>query len=239
MAAELPDNTQLKRRARRRLIGAIALVLLAVILLPMIFDSEKKPVDHDVSIQIPGQGEYKAPPAPPPVPAPDQKAVPAAPPEPPKEGPKAVEAPKAEAPKAEAPKAEVPKAEAKSDKSAKEAPKDAKSDAQKARDLADAKRAEALLNGAAAAPKSEKSAAKADAGGFAVQVGAFSTDEKVQEARDKLTAAGLKSYVEKVATKDGSVTRVRAGPYASKDAADAAMGKISGLGFGNAKVVTR
>ena len=52
-------------------------------------------------------------------------------------------------------------------------------------------------------------------------------------------SAGVKSYVEKVATKDGSVTRVRAGPFASKEAADAAVGKISGLGFGNAKVVSR
>ena len=64
MASEPTDDTQLKRRARRRLIGAIALVLLAVILLPMIFDAEKKPLDHDISIQIPNQGDYvsKAPP---------------------------------------------------------------------------------------------------------------------------------------------------------------------------------
>jgi DedD protein len=244
MASELPDNTQFKRRARRRLIGAIALVLLAVILLPMIFDSERKPVDQDISIQIPSQGDYKAPPVPT-----DQKSAPGP------EAPVVKDAPK-EAAKVEAPKAEVvPQAEVKPEakpevkpdakaglKPATEAPKDAKdskTEAQKTRELADAKRAEALLNGAAAAPKSEKSVAKADVGGFAVQVGAFSTDEKVQEARDKLTAAGMKSYVEKVPTKDGSVTRVRAGPYASKDAAEAALGKISVLGFGNAKVVAR
>ncbi len=95
------------------------------------------------------------------------------------------------------------------------------------------------MNGGSAAPKLEKPAEKTADGGFAVQIGAFATDEKVQEARDKLGAVGMKTYVEKVATKEGGVTRVRAGPYASKDAAQAALGKISGLGFANAKVVTR
>src|SRR4051794_37688452 len=44
-----------KKRARRRLIGAIALVLAAVIGLPMILDSEPKPVADDISIQIPSK----------------------------------------------------------------------------------------------------------------------------------------------------------------------------------------
>ena len=47
----LPD----KKRARRRLVGAIALVLAAVIGLPMIFDSEPKPFADDITIQIPSK----------------------------------------------------------------------------------------------------------------------------------------------------------------------------------------
>jgi DedD protein len=237
MASEVPDNTQLKRRARRRLIGAIALVLLAVIFLPMIFDAEKKPLDQDISIQIPSQGDYvsHAPPVLTATPGTEPKAAPA---------PQS-EAPAAAAPPPEAAKAEAAsKADAKPDlmpdaKPAQEAPVEGKTDAQKTRELADAKRAQALLNGEAAAPKLEKPAEKAGDGGFAVQIGAFATEEKVRDARDKLSAAGLKSYVEKVVTKEGGVTRVRAGPYASKDAAQAALGKISSLGFGNAKVVSR
>ena len=44
-----------KRRARRRLIGATALVLAAIIGLPMIFDSEPKPFSDDIAIQIPAR----------------------------------------------------------------------------------------------------------------------------------------------------------------------------------------
>ncbi len=44
-----------KKRARRRLIGAVALVLAAVIGLPMLFDSEPKPLSDDINIQIPSK----------------------------------------------------------------------------------------------------------------------------------------------------------------------------------------
>lgn len=52
-----------KKRARRRLVGAVALVLALVIGLPMILDSEPKPLGNDISIQIPSKN--KIPPAPP------------------------------------------------------------------------------------------------------------------------------------------------------------------------------
>lgn len=44
-----------KKRARRRLVGAIALVLALVIGLPMILDSEPKPMSGDIAIQIPSK----------------------------------------------------------------------------------------------------------------------------------------------------------------------------------------
>ena len=52
-----------KKRARRRLIGAVALVLAAVIGLPMILDSEPKPVADDIAIQIPSKDKPVAAPA--------------------------------------------------------------------------------------------------------------------------------------------------------------------------------
>ena len=61
----------------------------------------------------------------------------------------------------------------------------------------------------------------------------------MQEARDKLSAAGVKTYVEKLDTKDGQRTRVRAGPYAERDAADTVRDKIRGLGFAGAQTVAR
>src|SRR5450830_866286 len=44
-----------KKRARRRLIGAVVLVLAVVIVLPMILDPEPKPLNDDISVQIPSR----------------------------------------------------------------------------------------------------------------------------------------------------------------------------------------
>ena len=44
-----------KKRARRRLVGAIALALLVAIGLPMLLDSEPKPLASDIAIQIPSK----------------------------------------------------------------------------------------------------------------------------------------------------------------------------------------
>src|SRR5262245_9344808 len=54
MARTISDEElQLKRRARRRLIGAIVLVITMVIVLPLVLDSEPKPVARDIAVQIP------------------------------------------------------------------------------------------------------------------------------------------------------------------------------------------
>jgi DedD protein len=42
-----------KQRARRRLVGAIALVVAAIVILPMVLDSHPKPVTDDIAIDIP------------------------------------------------------------------------------------------------------------------------------------------------------------------------------------------
>jgi DedD protein len=44
-----------KKRARRRLVGAIALALAAAVGLPMLLDSEPKPLAGDIAIQIPAK----------------------------------------------------------------------------------------------------------------------------------------------------------------------------------------
>jgi len=54
MARPLSDEElQLRKRARRRLIGAIALVTAVAVVLPMVLDSEPRPVGQDVNIKIP------------------------------------------------------------------------------------------------------------------------------------------------------------------------------------------
>lgn len=83
--AEALDVNTLKRRSRRRLVGAVALVLLAVIVLPMVFDTEPRQTEPTVSVRIPPEEDAKfkpklEAPAPAPkaeTPAPSEKAVPA------------------------------------------------------------------------------------------------------------------------------------------------------------------
>src|ERR1044071_5504018 len=72
MAEQQQDVDTLKRRGRRRLVGAVALVLLAVIVLPMVFDPEPRKSAPPVSVRIPGEDESpftpKVTPKPPPPP---------------------------------------------------------------------------------------------------------------------------------------------------------------------------
>ena len=65
MAEQQQDVDTLKRRGRRRLVGAVALVLLAVIILPMLFDPEPRPVAPPVSVRIPGEEDAPFKPKPP------------------------------------------------------------------------------------------------------------------------------------------------------------------------------
>ena len=59
--AEAPDINvdELRRRARRRLIGAIVLALAAAVIVPMLLESDPKPLGEDVSVKIPQQDNDK------------------------------------------------------------------------------------------------------------------------------------------------------------------------------------
>lgn len=69
--ADSPDATLLRRRARRRLVGAIALVVFVVVVLPLVLDQEQRPATQTLTVQIPSQnaGPFKTPVVPP-LPAP-------------------------------------------------------------------------------------------------------------------------------------------------------------------------
>ena len=62
------EASEIRRRGRRRLIGAIVLVILAVVFIPMVLDSEPRAKRDDVSLEIPAKD--KVAPLPPPVAAP-------------------------------------------------------------------------------------------------------------------------------------------------------------------------
>ncbi len=209
MARAISDEElQLKRRARRRLIGAVVLVAASVVVLPMVLDTEPRPVSQNITVRIPSPDSEaftsKVAPAPASKKPEGKSAAPkaddrvsAAPPAS-KEAPKAEAAPEAATP----PKAAKPKAPAKS------------------------------------AAKTAKPAPKAAGGTFVIQVIALADAEKAQRMQESIAAAGIKSYTEVVKTVKGDVTRVRAGPFATREAAEKAREQLKSLGM-NGNITTR
>jgi DedD protein len=87
-------------------------------------------------------------------------------------------------------------------------------------------RALAILEG-----KSAKPAAAAESGQkFVLQVAALSDQNKVNELRERLKQAGINSYTQKAPS--GEVTRVRVGPFSSKEEAEKVRAKLQGMGLG-------
>jgi DedD protein len=235
-----PEASEVRRRGQRRLIGAVAIVLLLVVFVPMVLDDEPRTANKGPDTTIPPRD--KAPPlpapaapasAPPAVVAPSP-AMKAATPNPSKTPsplatvvpPEAVKAPQegataaAEAqhavvePVATAKKAELLKPEAMK-------PAEPKADGKPS------PRPSPKGEGDKAAPKLE---------GFAVQVGAFRDEDRIKAVREKLAAAGVVHYTERLDSPNGPITRLRAGPFPTRAGADAAMGKIKAVAP-DAKVV--
>ena len=70
-----PEASEIRRRGRQRLIGAIAIAVLLVVFVPMMLDSEPKRARNEPALEIPAK--ENAPPLPPPVGAKAQPAPPA------------------------------------------------------------------------------------------------------------------------------------------------------------------
>jgi DedD protein len=57
-------------------------------------------------------------------------------------------------------------------------------------------------------------------------VGAFRDEAKLAQSREKLAAAGVVHYTERLESKGGALTRLRAGPFPTREAAEAALAKL-------------
>ncbi len=233
-SARAPDDEPMdpmlpeKKRARRRLIGATALVLAAVIGLPMIFDSEPRPISQDINIQIPPRDK-----------APTMNASPM--PLPPTQATQPEAAPP-EAQKPEAPKPEAPKQTAADAASSAPSASDAKSGQRPATSAAlstekaatvavGEKRVDSLVDKPAAAPTDAAKSADKDKGRYIVQVAAVSNKAKVDELLQKLKRGGIEGYWQKITTKEGDRFRVRVGPFSSRDEAEKMSKRIDKLGL--------
>jgi DedD protein len=186
-APQSVEASEIRRRGRQRLIGAVAIALLLIVFVPMLLDSEPRTKKDEPKLDIPPR--ENAPALPPPVGAPAEPKA-------------AAPAPATDEARKPAPKVAV--VEPRND--AKAAPTPAKPAP------------------APAAPKME---------GFAIQVGAFREEAKLQQVRERLAAAKLKTYTEP----SGDLTRLRVGPFTTRDEADKAAAVVR-KSVPEAKIVT-
>jgi DedD protein len=225
-----------KKRARRRLVGAIALVLAAIIGLPMILDSEPKPLPDDIAIQIPSRDKPAAAGSIRPA-APASSAPASAPKMPVAAGLDKNEevidpAKKAPAPPVVIAKPALPEVKAVAKTEIKPLPKAEPKVATPSAKPDDPARAMAILDGKPAA-SSEKAKVTVDkkSAKYVLQVAALGSQDKVNELQTKLKGAGIKSYTQKVPTEAGTRIRVRVGPFASKDEAEKTRARLVKLGL--------
>ena len=230
-----PDNSQtqlndqeiqFKKRARRRLVGAIALVLIMVAVLPMVLDDHAaKAPPQEIAISIPSQdgGEFtsKIVPVTPVAETPVVEAAPVVAPEPTppvvhesSQKPASIKLESVAVP-VETPKAEpVKQPPVKAQPAKTEAPK--KEIAKSSDKIAEDKK-----------PADPKVAS----GNAYVQIGVFSDEENVKQLQQKLSSLSLKSYTEKIDTPKGQKIRLRAGPFSSRQNAETALEKVKGAGL--------
>jgi len=214
-------QTDLKKRARRRLVGAAALALFAVIVLPMIMDPEPKPAGEDIEVRIPpvrggnvAERVIESPPAP----TVTEPVAPA-----PVNVPSVAEATAAVKPV----ERREPVRTADSDKPPEQLPKVATSVPEAPKPVTpsrpasnESERVAAILSGVPL----EKSA---NGSQFVVQVGAFANAASAAALAEKIQQAGFKAYTRKI----GSTTRVRVGPFGDRNTAETEATRMAGKGF--------
>jgi DedD protein len=245
---------ELRRRARRRLIGAIVLALGAAVIVPILLESDPKPLGDDVTVKIPPvddgkfvnrlnepQGKTQAKTEPSKsdtsgAPAKDARKDSAPPAEPSKsiaEAEKAVIAPPTRAPKYDTtiPSEKVatispPPAVAPTPPAATE-PATPSSAQSESKPPAASAPAESKPVVAAPAPSAPVQSLRE---GFAVQLAAYSDDKGANALANRLKRSGYPAYTEPLKTSRGTLWRVRVGPYPSRDAATGVRDKLKAEG---------
>jgi DedD protein len=238
---------ELRRRARRRLIGAIVLALGAAVIVPMLLESDPKPLGDDVAVKIPPvddgkfvnplnapQGKSEAPSVaakdarkdtPPQSDSPAHKSV--------TDAEKAVVAPPMKISKydtAISPDKVTPSA----------APTPAPPPAAPLAAPPEAPAAKIEVKSPPAAPADAATAsAQAVRDGFAVQLAAYSDDKGANALASRLKRSGYPAYTEPLKTSRGTLWRVRVGPYPSRDAATGVRDKLKAEGQSGIVAIAR
>lgn len=246
-----------KKRARRRLVGAIALALLAAVVLPLILDSEPRQVRDDVQVRIPSRetplaeradgGDKTATPdsalksepaSPSALPSPSPVSPPGGPAVavPPADG--SVAEPVAKSPPSAA-MTQAPLTPEASSPPKPEAKPEPKSEARPTpkSDVRPEPKSEAKPEPKSEAKPEPKSETKPEprseskAGAVHLQVGAFASEKAATDQLDRLRKVGVKGYTERVKTQQGDRVRVRVGPFSNREAAEKVRAKLRGAGI--------
>lgn len=243
--APAPQSTEsMRKRARHRLVGSAILVLLGVVGLPLVFDSQPRPIAVDIPIEIPDKAKTE----------PLRSSTPAAsattatnaansaPSEPPATATRQSSGAIGTPAPASSPAAQITQQPANAASSKEALAKDAamKEAATKEAAKNEANRAQALLDGKPPATKPAPSPAKEDkasdktpkandAGRFVVQFGSYTDATKAREARVRVEKAGLKTYAQVVQADGVKKFRVRVGPFERRADAQKAADKIKAL----------
>lgn len=250
----------LRKRARRRLVGAIVLVLVSTVVLWKVVGSVPEQQMKPESVEIVGQKASEAPST---AASPNPEAAVAAgadgaPPEEAADSAAAATqlpaklddaAPAPVAPSAPRPPAVVPETKSEAKTSVKEEPKPhPKAEARlepKPEPRQEPKKTEApapkksdpaaILEGRAEAEPAkaaakEQSQPAAGNGNVVIQLAALSDPAKAEALKSRLSALGVTAHFSKVETSKGNVTRVRVGPFGSRAEAESVLKKLSSAG---------
>ncbi len=250
-----------RTRARRRLIGAAVLIGVGIIGFPLLFETQPRPIAVNIPIEIPSRDQAPplqlpapkpgaaATPAAPHATGPVVADTAAETPDEPASAPAsqsaatvaATAASTSAAPAGAAPGAASAAASAavaavpapRAERPAAAATVVARAAPAATETSRDAQRAQALLDGRPVAAISElpTGAPAAKAPRFVVQAGAYTEAGALREARQKVEKLGLKTYTQVVDTDSGSRTRVRVGPFETREEAEKAAARIKSAGL--------
>lgn len=201
-----PDFPQ-KQRARRRLIGAVVLLAVAIIVLPIIFEHKPRPVSEDIAVKVAnGAAQGQKPKVEP------RKADPLPP-----------------APAASS------RNDAALD-AGEEIVNTTGGNAAAAARPAEAKPAEVKVADKPAAKPADKPADKVGdkatgSGKYLILIGAFASEERAKNWLAKLKESKVPAYVEKKTLADGERNLLRAGPFSDREAAEAAEKRVRAIGL--------
>ena len=208
---------QARTQARRRLIGALVLLAAGVLGFPVLFETQPRPlpVDTPMLAPEPATGSVaSASSARPPLPVPPDAG---------NETGAATEPARAAAVEA----APAPVVAAAAPVTA--APTPVTEPATKPPAPAPAPKPEPAK--VAPKPVAEASPAPEEAGRFVVQVGAYNEVERMRAARSKLKSLGYDTYTQDVDTPSGKRTRVRVGPFPTRQEAEKVAARAKSVGM--------